>query len=171
MELEPIRVRPELQRACANRPQIYSHFHGSFWSKIAFQDILKSPSGADIHGQGRLSSRHLSFRIKCLYSSHYVVLRPPQRTSGRLQRLTEARARDRKREREGAVPLTGLPESSTHALLWDGLQRVVIGWIGTFASHIHTALIGWQPCLSYFCTLEKGKMAEWFCVVFMLISS
>lgn len=44
-------VRPGmLQRLREQAYNTDSHFHGSFWSKIAFQDILESPSGADVHG-------------------------------------------------------------------------------------------------------------------------
>lgn len=83
------RPKPRMREQAFNNDL---HFHSSFWSKIAFQDILESPSGADVHSQGRLSSRHLGFRIKCLYSSHCVVPRSraaPQLKSGWLLSLTE----------------------------------------------------------------------------------
>lgn len=76
-----------------------SHFHGSFWSEIAFQDILESPSGADVHSQGRLSSSDLGFRIKCLYSRHCVVPRlsrkgPKSGSTTQVRPVTEANRRE-----------------------------------------------------------------------------
>lgn len=73
----------------------YSHLHGSFRSEITLQDILQSPSRADVHGKGRLSPRHFSFRVKCLYSSHCIAPRPSGRgpesgSTARIRPVTEA---------------------------------------------------------------------------------